>query len=484
MIREALRSPRNVMFMMAGFAILLRFFSFFPSVMDHDESTYIVIADALRHGQVYLRDVVDTKPIGIFALFALLQSVFGKSILVIRIITAVWVGLTGWMLYLIHRLLVPATDDSAYHPGAIASGMMYIFMTSTFTFFGVSPNTELFFVLFTVIALYLLLRQTHLIWIFIAGLLLGMGFMIKYVVAFDALAIGLFYIWKQVVDGKTIWFWLSRCVIMGVGFLLPLAGTWWYYDQLGMRETFMFFTFELSGRYFTHPTWHAYVTFMLDGMLRYLPVTLMFLWMTRQWRVNGPALAILSWLWIVLVTFVILMPGRMFYHYFIQAMVPLTLLAGGFFNDQNLLTLNWQWLRKPAVMPTIVIVLLVGNILIQKKDYFDKPDYQRQAAEFLKPKLKPEDIIYTANSHQIIYHLTDRLSPTPYVHPSLLWHPKNVAALGIDQEQEWRKILEQQPRYILLGKPSKELDAFVEAMTPSYHSVISFGKDVHIYEKN
>ena len=48
--------------MLTGLSLVMRFFSFFPSVMDHDESTYLVIADALRHGDVYLRDVIDTKP--------------------------------------------------------------------------------------------------------------------------------------------------------------------------------------------------------------------------------------------------------------------------------------------------------------------------------------------------------------------------------------------------------------------------------------
>ena len=33
--------------MLTGLSLVMRFFSFFPSVMDHDESTYLVIADAL-----------------------------------------------------------------------------------------------------------------------------------------------------------------------------------------------------------------------------------------------------------------------------------------------------------------------------------------------------------------------------------------------------------------------------------------------------
>ncbi|HEX5625100.1 MAG TPA: hypothetical protein VFX48_03710, partial [Saprospiraceae bacterium] len=54
---SAIRSPWLVLPLLA---ILLRFFSFFPSVIDHDESTYIVIAKALLEGQTYFKDVIDT----------------------------------------------------------------------------------------------------------------------------------------------------------------------------------------------------------------------------------------------------------------------------------------------------------------------------------------------------------------------------------------------------------------------------------------
>ena len=95
--------PLLILAALTVLSTVMRFFSFFPSVMDHDESTYLVIADALRNGDVYLRDVIDTKPIGIFTLLAIFQLFFGKSILIFRIITAIWIALTAWMLYLTHR---------------------------------------------------------------------------------------------------------------------------------------------------------------------------------------------------------------------------------------------------------------------------------------------------------------------------------------------------------------------------------------------
>ena len=54
-------------------AVLLRWGTFFPSVINHDESTYFLIGKALQEGQTYLVDSYDTKPVGIFLVYALMS---------------------------------------------------------------------------------------------------------------------------------------------------------------------------------------------------------------------------------------------------------------------------------------------------------------------------------------------------------------------------------------------------------------------------
>ena len=65
-------------------AVVIRWPSFLPSVINHDESTYIIIGDGLLHGQAYLVDSYDTKPVGIFLVYALLNALAGGSIFGIR----------------------------------------------------------------------------------------------------------------------------------------------------------------------------------------------------------------------------------------------------------------------------------------------------------------------------------------------------------------------------------------------------------------
>jgi len=475
--------PLRILAMLTGLSLVMRFFSFFPSVMDHDESTYLVIADALRHGDVYLRDVIDTKPIGIFTLLAIFQMLFGKSIILFRIITAIWIALTAWMLYLAHRELIKDSPGYKHNAGPVASGVIYVFIISIFTFYGISPNTEHFFNLFTITALFLILRYQGLLWLFLAGVLLGLGFMIKYVVLFDALALGLFYLWRQVSAGKKWMYWFSRCALMAIGFIIPFLCVWMYYRQLGMEETFMFFSFELSGRYIINPPWYEYIRYVMDGLLRFLPVTVWFVFCSWHWRATGISLPLLSWLWGGLVIIIILLPGKLFAHYFIQFMLPFSLLAGSFFDPRRSPGRPYGWMRKPSIGYPILAILIIVNVAFQKSDYAAKKDHAAEAAQYLNTQLQPGDQLYTANAPQIIYLLTGTQSPTPYVHPSLIWDKNNSTALGIDRDEEWNKILAQEPRFILIKDNLKPDNPILPALDTAYQQVQTFGKELVLFER-
>lgn len=442
----------RVLCIFVGLSIVMRFFSFFPSVIDHDESTYILIAEGLLSGQVYWRDLIDTKPIGIFLLFAIFQFAFGKTIIMVRVMAALWVAMTAWMLYLVHKELIKSST-SANNPAApIATGVIYIFLTSIFTFYGVSPNTELFFVLFSITALYLILKKQGVLWFLFAGIILGLGFMIKYVVLFDGLAIGLFYLWHTLLKGKNWSYWLPRCMILGIGFLIPITLSWCYYLSMDMIQEFNFYTFSLSGRYFVEPSLQKSLLYLLDFFLRYFPISFFFFYAASKWRITGKALPILACLWGLSTMIIILLPGKLFGHYLIQFMVPFSLLAGSFFDPRINLPKPIAWVSHPKIGYPILILIILVNIAFQKKDYFDKRDFPREISSWLNQRLKADDILYTSNYQQIVYFLTDKNSPTPYVHGSLIWNEEHNYALKFDPLVEWAKILAQKPKYILLEK--------------------------------
>lgn len=277
--------------------------------------------------------------------------------------------------------------------------------------------------------------------------------------------------------------WLSRCILMGIGFLIPLGITWWYYRQMGMEDTFLFYTLELSGRYFHHPPIGNYIIFLLDCFARYLPITFWFIYCAGKWRVTGPSLPVLSVLWGSLTLIIVLVPGKFFGHYFIQVMAPLSLLAGSFFDRRRDVPRSISWMRKPSFIYTAFIALLLVNMGFQKADFIDKRDYPKEVAAYLNEMLQPGDILFTGNYHHIIYLLTGTLSPTPYVHRSLMWDAENIKALKIDQETELKKILQQNPRFIVMGKPIHEDNILSLTLASSYKVIKTFDQKATVYER-
>lgn len=173
---------QRVFFVFLFIAIVVRLFSFFTSVLDHDESTYLIIGRDLLHGKSLYLDVTDSKPVGIFAIYAFLHFLFGYSILLTRLFVAVLVGATAYLLYLVSGRIIKN------RPAALATGFIYIYCTSTWNYFGLSPNTELFFNFFTACSLLFLLEKSISRYC-LAGLFFGIGFIIKYLVLFDFVAL-------------------------------------------------------------------------------------------------------------------------------------------------------------------------------------------------------------------------------------------------------------------------------------------------------
>lgn len=432
-----------------GVAFLLRWGSFVPSVIDHDESTYIVIADALLQGYTYQVDYIDTKPIGIFWVYALIQWVFGGAIYWFRIVAALTIAATSYLLYRAHL------HYSMGHRAGLAAGLIYLFFNSIYTTYGVSPNTETYFNFFTAAALLLYLRKGPLWQYFLAGLLLGLGFVLKYVVLFDGLAFGLFLLWqawRKEEQWRIAW---GRSLLMAVGAALPFLGVMAYYHQIGHWDTFWFHSFTVSGRYPSSNDLTHYLIFPLEFFGRYLPITV-FAALAMWSREVPSALKRLTVLWGGLVLFAILLLGNAFGHYFIQLMLPMSFLAGTFFAIPADSLPRWiRWARQPRIGYALLGLFVVIHLFLQKKDYIDKPDNARVIARYLNERLEPDDQIYTKEG-QILYHLTDRLPLIRYVHPSLFWKMRHVIAMEIPLDDEIAKVTEAKPRFMVFRLPLEE----------------------------
>jgi 4-amino-4-deoxy-L-arabinose transferase-like glycosyltransferase len=427
------------------FAVCMRIFSFFPLTIDHDESTYIVIAEEMMRGSVYWVDIIDTKPPGIFMFYCLLLTLAGKSIFIIRLLVAIWIAFTAYGIYRISLNWIKKGN------GPWIAGILYIIMTSVFTFLGVSPNSELFFSGFTVWALYLLVVYRYEWWSgILAGFFLGIGITIKQVAVFDALPMGIFlftmiYAEKQKI--KTAFIHLA--LITFAAFLPSIGIAVWYFES-GFGENWHFYMLTAAGRYPAENTVWQMIRFTGDFLLRFFPITIMSFLAVSQWRTFRSLQFYYLMYWAVFVVAGVIIPGNSYYHYFIQLMPPLCILAGWVLHEASEYSKRIESIFTPTRGWIMLSVLLITNGIFQYKDYFMKHDYRREVYETIKQSESESPILYIGDvGYQILYFLLDQRPPGKYLHPSLMWESKHIINLEIDQDAELKKIMDLRPEFCL-----------------------------------
>ncbi|MEM6395353.1 MAG: phospholipid carrier-dependent glycosyltransferase [Bacteroidota bacterium] len=476
-----------------AFSIFLRWGSFFISVINHDESTYIVIADELLRGKVYLKDVFDTKPVGLYWLFQGLVWLSGDSIILLRLFAAVFIGLTAGVWWWTARRVTKSTAV------AWATGITYIFLCSTWTYFGISPNTEIYFNLFTAVAIALMVsrvwrsnhNQTQSDWLTFScvGVVLGLAAIIKPVVAAESLAMGLFLLWRGWKTQQLRQAIFARCLPMTIAFCLPLLMVYSYYSSKGLLDALYFYNYELTKRYPVDKTILERVIYVGE-YLRFFPVLIVAMWpyssMTPD-DISKPIKTYRQFLFLLgaCVLIFILLPGKSFGHYFIQLHPVAAALFGlWFLPGRN----EWPKLRAffTRYGKLLLIATSIGLSLAYFFKYQTKYDQPKAIAEWLNDRLEEGDQVFMENYHQIVYHLIDRPVPTPYVHSSLLFYDHHVEALELDLETEAQRLIENSNLvYVVRRKRQPELydNALTQAIDTHFKVVKDFDEELIILKR-
>ena len=438
-------------------AIAIRFFSFFPSELDHDEATYMLIGNEMTKGKALYADVTDTKPVAIFLVYAALQKVVGYSIFWKRFFVAILVGLT---CFLVKKVSIKLFKD---HKAAFAAGIIYLFYTSTWGLFGLSPNAELFFNLFTIAALLYFLKGGARAF-FLAGFMMGIGFMFKYLTLFDYAAFVLFFFLKDFRGTRSpvkisI---IVPYVLSGIGFLIPFALTAFYFYAVGRFDDFYFITFKLPGLYGNSPSATRYLVMMGDVIMRFFPITFFFVyvWFGKHRLLNNEH-QLFFILWMLFDMVAIYLPGKEFSHYTIQLMLPVSLIAGQFFHS----SLKFKgWLKVMFRGKSGAVILLVVLLTIQVFSYIDnihKTDQYKQVAGYLGQQLDDDDKVFVSNYEPIIYYLLRQGVPGKYVHPTLLFSDLHKAFL-FDNVAEVKRILDTHPKFVMIQYENEIVEPLIQ----------------------
>lgn len=459
-----------------GLTALLRLPSWWVSVIDHDESTYIVIAQQLLQGKVLYADLCDTKPPGIFLIFGGIISLFGTSVAAIRAVTCVAIAFTAWVLYIINRRCGATIGI------AILSGLAYILGVSAHRW-GMAANTELWFNACTATAWcwgipLLRLADTanrpnnaYLYWALV-GLTFGIGFVIKYVVLLDFGAfIALIAIWRlrQNTDWRQ---WVRLCIgifYAVLAFALPFAMCWAWFDNYGYEAQFADAVFGITRRYpSAFNLWHA-ADLLGRFALSFLPlclgaiVALGYAWRHRHQHSAAQLTLVALPLMCGAALVAAILPGKGFSHYLLQPLLPLSLWAFGAaairpqkrgeigeYEEATYYKLPYfPQLRRTTYLVAFLGLCCLGIIAANTLRFVAPADTRRDIATWLAPRLHPADLIY-APAATILYAWLDRPPLSPYVHSTLLSKPDHQKALQIDVNQVLTNIVGQCPRFVVI----------------------------------
>jgi hypothetical protein len=172
----------------------------------------------------------------------------------------------------------------------------------------------------------------------------------------------------------------------------------------------------------------------------------------------------LGLVWLTLTFLAIGSTGKLFGHYFLQALTPLCLLAGLVFGS---LSAQIAAARARAMLGFLLLAVPVAQVAVPfeidaaKKAYyrfakreptqnFDTSTLADTLSDYLKTRVRPGEVIYLVDGPPVVYFLTDTAIPTKYVFSSYQTHTWFSQVLGISNMEELKRILARNPVYITM----------------------------------
>jgi 4-amino-4-deoxy-L-arabinose transferase-like glycosyltransferase len=400
--------------------LLSRIPTFSRSVLDWDESLYFLMAQQWRQGHLPYTTIWDNKPIGIYAIFAVAQTVFGDRVAAIRLAMVLCVSVLAFAVSRITRAL---TGDEA---AGLVAGVALILCSLSND--GQASNTELFMACCTALAVWVSLTTE---WAFLVGLLLGAAFMIKYVSIFEAPAIFFFFLARHRRPAAGLWMVLGAALPMALTALLYAAhgqlGLWWATSiASNFRRVDAPFT-QQAFDYAMHMEVLRWGTMYLAGLV---------LLVLAAARRRAADLFLATW---AVGGVVGVVAAKSFYdHYFLQLLPVLCVSLGVLFARLR----HAAWLRAGFVVVALALPAWAAKTAI---GHSLAPDIPNEVGAGLKGQAGS---LYVFDTEPIIYALAGKVPPTRFVLPSELIGRSLPRVIGNDPVAEVARILAGAPEFI------------------------------------
>lgn len=417
---------------------LLRFPSFFEPDWHADDGLFEAIGLALGKGQVLYVQISDNKPPLLYLLYALFHS----DIFTLRLVSFLFGLLSVLAVFFFSQKLFGKRQIS------MLTTLIFVFFFATSIFEGDAANAENFMLLPIVTAGFLIYahslsrtnqtRNRSGIYL-LAGVLLGIAFLIKIVALFDFSAFLLYLLILNLPEKLS--FLQRKEVILNVvkniypvlvGFLLPFFITVLYFLTQHTLKNFIQAVFFGNVGYVGNDNYLLIPQgiLLLKVLLLIVAVFLVFL----KRKALQPATIFLL-LWFPFSVFNALFSGQGFVHYLLLALPSISLVVGLYFATQNLKA------RIGIVLSLIIgLSFLVSNFglpnfratfgyyryylsyeagRIDRTFYYQKtfggiPTRNYEVAQFIKTHTTASDSVFIWGNYAQIYLLAGKQPPVKY----------------------------------------------------------------------
>ena len=404
-----------------------------------DDQFYLLVGDAIRHGQWPYLDIWDRKPIGLFLLFAGLASIGGTSILFMQLVSTGFAAATAWLIR--HIAL-----GFAGPPGALLAALAYLLMLPLFG--GQSGQSPVFYNLLMGGAFALLAKavlggspqatRRSALW---AMLLCGTTLTIKPVSVAEGVFIGFAFLWLLHRQGE------RRAAIAGLALAMMVIALLPSFAALGVYAA----KGQLALDAYVHANFVSIfakqslgATAKLAGLAYFaiyiIPVLLFAVMGAVQRQKRSPrdpfAWLVIGWMAAALAGY--LLVPNFFDHYALPLLAPLCLSAATLFARRD----------GPLFFAALLAFsLFQGSIVDLAANR--RARIEMAAIDQTIEEARRGGCLFVADGPAWLYAQSSACRITPYLFPGHLTLLVEEKALGVGQRDELARVLAQRPAVIV-----------------------------------
>jgi len=441
-----------------------------------DQATYAIVGRAVLNGKTPYKDAWDVKPPGIFYIFALADSLFGRNQTSVRILDIMWQAASAIVVSLAGAIILKN------HNLGTLCGVLYLFSYYANNYWN-TAQPEGFSTLLLAISLFVVLgvKQGN-AWLrfLVVGFLTACAALLKYPLALMLFAPAILLLGKKEPGRRTPFLTLLA------GFLVPWAVTILFFHSRSALGDLIYSQFIYGFHHATSSTGdHTFLISLANNVIKMIKIlfasryAIIFLFsvpasilILKEHRKNE--LVLLFW---VCMGFVhVLSQGKLFAYHFLPLLAPMSIMTVICFRSLAesirsrtsiviavlIAIFSIAILRVPFRTYKVAYSDLFGIISgrTSEADYYERLSprgrktnfclpYDLDAARYLRANTDPSDYIFIWGFEPLIYLESGRPSPSRFVYNVPLycrWARRDF------QRELIEKLSVTQPKFIVVAE--------------------------------